>query len=205
MINVLIVYTSLFGNTQKLGESVADGAKSVAGTTVIIRIADEASLDEVRNCDALILGSPVHMGMLDWRIKKFIDTHVYQLWLVDELVGKVAGVFATGGGYGNAGSGVELTQIAMLGSLAECGMILVPFPKSAPGSENTGSRWGPYARSGGSRMEPLGITNEMLEGGRQYGASVARVAAALAGKELLPHGNHVPEGETLKAFQSVNG
>jgi len=31
----------------------------------------------------------------------------------------------------------------MLGSLAECGMILVPFPKSAPGSENTGSRWGP--------------------------------------------------------------
>jgi len=25
---------------------------------------------------------------------------------------------------GNAGSGVELTQIAMLGSLAECGMIL---------------------------------------------------------------------------------
>lgn len=130
---------------------------------------------------------------------------MYQLWLVDELVGKVAGVFATGGGYGNAGSGVELTQIAMLGSLAECGMIPVPFPKSAPGSELTGSRWGPYARSGGSRMEPIGIADEMLEGGRQYGASVAHVAAALAGKELLPKGNHVPQGEALEAFQSVNG
>ena len=139
MANVLIIYTSMFGNTQKLAKSIADGAKSVTGTTVILRAADEATLDDVRSCDALILGSPVHMGMMDWRIKKFIDSHVYQLWLVDELVGKVAGVFATGGGYGNAGSGVELTQIAMLGSLAECGMILVPFPKSASGSEVTGS------------------------------------------------------------------
>lgn len=86
---------------------------------------------------------------------------MYQLWLVDELVGKVAGVFATGGGYRNASSGVELTQIAMLGSLAECGMILVPFPKSALGSENTGSRWGSYARSGGSRMEPDEIPETM--------------------------------------------
>ncbi|GAA6620234.1 flavodoxin domain-containing protein [Scytonema sp. NUACC26] len=205
MAEVLIVYISMFGNTQKLAQSIAEGAASVAGTTVTLRTAESATIDEVRQCDALILGSPVHMGMLDWRIKKFIDSSVYQLWLVDELVGKVAGVFATGGGYGNAGSGVELTQIAMLGSLAECGMILVPFPKSAPGSEVTGSRWGPYARSGGLRMEPDGITDAMLEGGHQYGASVARVAAALTGKELLPRGNHVPEGEILKAFQSVNG
>lgn len=205
MTNVLIVYTSMFGNTQKLAQSVAEGAKSAAETTVELRNAEETILDEVRRCDALILGSPVHMGMMDWRIKKFIDTRVYQLWLIDELVGKVAGVFATGGGYGNAGSGVELTQMAMLGSLAECGMILVPFPKSAPGSEVTGSRWGPYARSGGPRMEPIGITEDMLEGGQQYGASVARVAAALADKALLPKGNHVPEGEILKSFQSVNG
>ena len=87
MTNVLIIYTSMFGNTEKLGQSVAEGAKAVGGTTVTLRSADEATLDEVRNCDALILGSPVHMGMLDWRIKRFIDTHVYQLWLVDELVG----------------------------------------------------------------------------------------------------------------------
>ncbi|MGL4621692.1 NAD(P)H-dependent oxidoreductase [Chroococcidiopsis sp.] len=205
MAEVLVVYASLFGNTQKLAQSVVEGAASVANTTTTLRTADEATIDEVRRCDALILGSPVHMGMLDWRIKKFIDSSIYQLWLVDELVGKVAGVFATGGGYGNAGSGVELTQIAMLGSLAECGMILVPFPKSAPGSEVTGSRWGPYARSGGSRMEPIGIQEEMLEGGRQYGASVARVAAALAGKDLFTRTNHVPEGENLKVFQSVNG
>lgn len=205
MAEVLIVYTGMFGNTQKLAQSVAAGAASVAGTTVTTRLPDEATIDDLRHCDALVLGSPVHMGMLDWRIKKFIDSSVYQLWLVDELVGKVAGVFATGGGYGNAGSGVELTQIAMLGSMAECGMILVPFPKSSPGSEVTGSRWGPYGRSGGLRMEPDGITENMLEGGREYGASIARVAAALAGKDLLPKGNHVPSGEILKTFQSVNG
>lgn len=202
---VLIVFTGMFGNTQKLAQSVAEGSASIVEVNVTLRTAEEATIEDLRRSDALILDSPVHMGMMDWRIKKFIDSHVYQLWLIDELVGKVAGVFATGGGYGNAGSGVELTQIAMLGSLAECGMILVPFPKSAPGSEVTGSRWGPYARSGGTRMEPIGITDEMLEGGRQYGASVARVAVVLAGKALFPKANHVPEGEILKAFQSVNG
>jgi NAD(P)H dehydrogenase (quinone) len=148
MAEILIVYTSMFGNTEKLAHSVADGSSSVAETTINLKIAEEATLEDVRRCDALILGSPVHMGMLDWRIKKFIDSHIYQLWLTNELVGRVAGVFAVGGGYGNAGSGCELTQIAMLGSLAECGMILVPFPKSAPGSEVTGSRWGPYALVG---------------------------------------------------------
>lgn len=205
MTNVMIVYTSIFGNTQKLAQAVAEGAASVPNTSLVMRTAEEATKEEVRACDALILGSPVHMGMMDWRIKKFIDDSIYQLWLIDELVGKVAGVFVTGGGYGNAGSGCELTQIAMLGSLAECGMILVPFPKSSPGSEVTGSRWGPYARSGGPRMEPFGVTEDMFEGGRQYGALVARVAAALAGKELMPRSNHVPEGEILKAFQSVTG
>lgn len=205
MAEVLIVYTSMFGNTEKLAHSVADGARSVAEVVVTLRIAEAVTLEEVRRCDAIVLGSPVHMGMLDWRIKKFIDSHIYQLWLTNELVGRVAGVFAVGGGYGNAGSGCELTQIAMLGSLAECGMILVPFPKSSPGSELTGSRWGPYARSGGSRMEPVGIDEATLEGGRQYGASVARVAIALAGKDLLPRGNQVPEGEILTAFQAVTG
>ena len=205
MARVLIVHTSLFGNTRKLAEAVAEGARSVPDTAVEMRDAEEATEEEVRACDALVLGSPVHMGMLDWRVKKFIDAAVYHLWLTDELVGKVGAAFTTGGGYGDAGSGSELTQLAMLGPLAECGMILVPFPKSAPGSETTGSRWGPHARTGGRRMEPVGIQDEALEGGRQHGASVARVAAALAGKALLPQSNQVPEGEVLKAFQGVSG
>ncbi len=205
MANVLIVYTTLFENTKKLAEAVGEGAGSVSGTEVVMRGVEEATEKEVRACDALILGSPVHMGMLDWRVKRFIDAAVYHLWLTDELVGKVAAAFTTGGGYGDAGSGSELTQLAMLGPLAECGMILVPFPKSSPGSETTGSRWGPHARTGGRRMEPVGVQDEALEGGRQHGASVARVAAALAGKDLLPRSNQVPESEVLKVFQGVSG
>lgn len=205
MTEVLIVFTSLFGNTEKLARSVAEGGASVPSVSVEVRAVEEVTEEDVRRCDALILGSPVHMGMLDWRIKKFIDEDIYQLWLTDGLVGKVAGVFATGGGYGDAGSGAELTQLAMLGPLAECGMILVPFPKSSPGSEASGSRWGPYARTGGTHMEPVEISASALEGGRHYGASVARVASALAGKDLMPQGNSIPEGETLKAFQSATG
>ncbi len=205
MAHVLIVYTSLFENTRKLAEAVAEGARSVPDTDVAMKSAEEATQEDARTCDALVLGSPVHMGMLDWRLKRFIDNAVYHLWLTDDLVGKVGAAFTTGGGYGDAGSGSELTQLAMLGPLAECGMVLVPFPKSSPGSETTGSRWGPHARTGGRRMEPVGIQDEALEGGRQHGASVARVAAALAGRGLLPRSNQVPEGDVLKAFQGVSG
>ena len=205
MAHVLVVYTTRFENTRKLAEAVAEGARAVPDTAVTLRDVEAATEGDLRASDALVLGSPVHMGMLDWRVKRFIDGAVYHLWLTDDLVGKVGAAFTTGGGYGDAGSGSELTQIALLGPLAECGMILVPFPKSSPGSETTGSRWGPHARTGGRRMEPVGVQDEALEGGRQHGASVARVAAALAGKDLLPRGNHVPEGEVLQAFLGVSG
>ncbi|MCC5653328.1 hypothetical protein LC609_26750 [Nostoc sp. XA013] len=39
------------------------------------------------------------------------------LWLRDELVGKVGGVFSVGGGYGDAGAGVEIAQLGLLAAM----------------------------------------------------------------------------------------
>jgi NAD(P)H dehydrogenase (quinone) len=59
MTKVLIVYTSSFGNTKRMAEAVTEGARSVEGTEVICKEASEATADDVRVADAIVMGSPV--------------------------------------------------------------------------------------------------------------------------------------------------
>ena len=190
------------GNTRKMAGAVADGARSVEGAEVVLREATEATKDEVRDCDALLLGTPMRHRSADARVKKFIEDTIEVLWLRDELVGKVGGVFSVGGGYGNTGAGVEIAQLGMLSALAGAGMILVSLPKTTPGAEVAGSHWGPHGRSGGPGMEPVGITDEMMLAGWHHGANVARVAAVLKGQDLLAKGNVAPSEEVQAMFQS---
>jgi NAD(P)H dehydrogenase (quinone) len=201
MTKVLIVYTSSFGNTKRMAEAIADGARSVQETEVLLKKAPDVMLNDVRTADAVIVGSPVRHRNADAQIQQFIENICEQLWLTDEMVGKVGGVFSVGGGYGNCGAGCELAQLGLAGALAAGGMILVTLPKTTPGFEVAGMHWGPNGRSGGSKMEPIGVTEAMLQVGWHHGANIARVAAALAGQELLARGNIAPSSEVLAMFK----
>jgi NAD(P)H dehydrogenase (quinone) len=202
MTKVLIVYASTFGNTKRMAEAVADGARSIELTEVILKEASEVTLDDVRTADAVVIGSPIRHRNADSRIQQFIENICEQLWLTDEMVGKVGSVFSVGGGYGNCGAGCELAQLGLVGALAAGGMILVTLPKTTPGFEVAGMHWGPHGRSGGLKMEPLGVTDAMLKAGWHHGANIARVAAALIGKELLARGNVAPSPEVLAMFKT---
>lgn len=182
---VLILYATDYGNTQKMAQAVLTGAKSVAGTSTLLKTAEEATSEDLIEHDALILGTPVHMGSPDWRIKKFIDTVCSNLWMKDKMVGKVAAVFASGGGFGSGGGGCELAMLALFNNFAELGMIMVPLPKNTPGYQHAGIQWGPYGRSGNLSGEPVGITTESLEAAMHHGANVARIAAVLKGQTLF--------------------
>jgi NAD(P)H dehydrogenase (quinone) len=127
MTKVLIVYTTSTGNTKRMAEAVAEGARSVAGAAVTLKEAQLATMDDVRACDALIMGSPMRHRTADSRIKKFIEDVCEVLWLSDEMVGKVGGVFTVGGGYGDCGAGCELAQLGLLGAFAAGGMILLTY------------------------------------------------------------------------------
>lgn len=185
MTKVVIVYATDYGNTKKMAESIAAGVSTVSGAQAVLKTAEEATAEDLLDSDGIIIGSPVHMGSPDWRIKKFIDTICSRLWMKDKLVGKVAGVFACGGGFGNAGGGCEVTLIALLNNIAELGMIIVPLPKNTQGYANGGIQWGPYARSMGVNMEQTGVSNESLEAAFHHGAHVARAAEALKGNHIF--------------------
>jgi len=179
MARVLVVYASDYGNTKKAAEVVAEGAKSVEDTDVVVKAAEDVGEADMTSADAVIVGTPVHMGSPDWRIKKFIDTVCSALWLKDAMKGKVAAVFATGGGFGSAGGGVELTLLGLLNNFAELGMFIVPLPKSTPGYSKGGLQWGPYGRSANENGEPAGVPDDSLEAAKHHGKHVARAAALL--------------------------
>ena len=188
MAKILIVYAGDYGNTEKMASACAEGVEDVKGAEALVKHADKVRLEDMRDSDGVIIGSPVHMGSMDWRIKKMIDSVCSGLWMQDLMNGKVGGVFTTGSGYGNAGGGCELTMLAILNNLAELGMLIVPLPKMTDNYGQGGHQWGPYGRSGGPSMEHVGVSDEALEVARIHGANIARAAIAVKGADIFKNG-----------------
>jgi len=176
---VLIAYHSDYGNTEKMAKAIASGIRATNPDAGIqLQKADKTSPDELTAADVILFGTPVHMGSMAWQIKKLIDDAA-RLWMENALEGKVGGAFATGGGFGGAGGGVELTLASLHSNFLEHGMVVVGFPKTALGYADGGLQWGPYARTGNHDGMPAGITDAQLTAARSYGAHVIEVAEKL--------------------------
>jgi len=185
MAQVLIIYASDYGNTEKMAHAAAEGVTLVDGVNAVVKKAEEVTTDDMTASDGVIIGSPVHMGAMDWRVKKFIDTVCSGLWMQDKMNGKVAGVFTSGGGFGGAGGGTEIAMLSMLNNLAELGMLIVPLPKNTENYSKGGLHWGPYGRSADENMNNVGVSDEALSVAKKHGANVARAVAAVAGKTIF--------------------
>ncbi|MCF7821674.1 MAG: NAD(P)H-dependent oxidoreductase [Mariprofundaceae bacterium] len=174
-LNVLISYHSDYGNTEKMAQAVAAGARAATECAVTLKLATETSLDDLQAADLIIFGTPVHMGSMAWQMKQLID-RAGKIWMENALEGKVGGVFATGGGFGGGGGGVEGTMTALYSHFLEQGMVVIGFPKSLPGYADAGLQWGPYARCGNHEGMPQSITEAQLVAARSYGAHIAETA-----------------------------
>ena len=97
----------------------------------LLKKVEEASIDELPNVDALILGSPVYYGLPTGRIKEFLDKSVKYHGKLTHLVG---GAFCSAGGIH---TGSETTILALLESLLVHGMIIQGNPH--------GNHYGPAA------------------------------------------------------------
>ena len=70
---VVVVYDTKYGNTKIVAEKIIDGLKEVEGTDTSIHDVEEIDLNSVADCDALLIGSPNHMGGPARTIRRFID------------------------------------------------------------------------------------------------------------------------------------
>src|SRR3990170_1083364 len=125
MTTVLLLFDSRGGLTEQLAEAIAEGVRSVDGAVLSYRRLDDASPDELRHCDALILGSPNWSGITG-KLKDWVD-HTGDLWETGDLVGKVGAAFTAG--WSRSG-GTEATLLQLLHLLFAHGMVVLGLPWS---------------------------------------------------------------------------
>ena len=115
---ILIVYDSYTGNTEKLSLAVAQGALQVAGTKVITKRADKATMQDLLDADGIIVGSPAYYGLMTARLKRFIDSTVK---IHGKLEGKPGAAFTTAG---STATGAETTLLSILTAMLIHGMVV---------------------------------------------------------------------------------
>jgi len=122
LLKVLIVYDSRTGNTEEMAYAVSKAIEE-NGMEPVLKKVDEASVDELLNVKALILGSPVYYGLPSGKIKGFIDESIKYHGKLTHLVG---GAFCSSGG---THSGSETTILALLEAMLVHGMIVQGSPR----------------------------------------------------------------------------
>jgi len=117
MAKILIIYYSRSGNTKKMAEFVADGAKAKSAA-VTVKDAVNVQPRELLDYDGIIIGSPTYYGTMAWEIKKILDGSVD---FHGDLEGKVGGAFTSAA---NIGGGNETTVMDILHAMLIHGMII---------------------------------------------------------------------------------
>jgi NAD(P)H dehydrogenase (quinone) len=121
MSKVLVVYHSRSGNTAKMAEAVAEGAKN-GGADVVLKKVDEAALEDLTAADGIVFGAPTYFGTFSAEMKTFIDKSVR---IRGKLENKVGAAFTSSG---SLSGGNETTLISMIEAMLIHGMIIVGDP-----------------------------------------------------------------------------
>jgi NAD(P)H dehydrogenase (quinone) len=195
MAEVLVLYYSQGGTTAEMAELIARGIEDVEGMQARIRTVPHvstvteakesdipaegppyASLQDLEECDGLVMGSPTHFGNMAAALKYFLDS-TGPLWMSKALVNKPAAVFtATASMHG----GQESTLLSMMLPLMHQGMIMVGLPYSEQALMQTSSGGSPY---GASRLTSdqvnLQLTDDEKTLCKALGKRVAMVAQSV--------------------------
>jgi len=95
MAKVLVVYHSGTGNTKAMAQAVTEGAKEMAGVEVVLKEADQVSISDLANADALAFGSPTYFSYMAGVLKAMFDKAYPSR---SQIRGKPFAAFASGGG-----------------------------------------------------------------------------------------------------------
>ncbi len=186
---VLVLYYSRYGACRTMAQHIARGVEQ-AGLEARLRtvppvsadceavsptIPDEghlyASLDDLRDCAGLVMGSPTRFGNMAAPMKYFLDSSS-ALWLSGALIDKPAAVFTSSN---SPHGGQESTLLSMMIPLFHHGMLLLGLPYSHPELSSTKGGGTPYGAShvAGNNRNP---DNDELQLCRVLGERVASMA-----------------------------
>ncbi|CAN5225547.1 NAD(P)H:quinone oxidoreductase [soil metagenome] len=195
MSNILILYYSRYGAVAEMAQYIARGVEEVADMTARLRTvspisatseaidppvptsgAPYASLDDLKECSGLILGSPTRFGNMAAALKYFLDG-TGALWLSGTLAGKPAGVFSS---TSSLHGGQESTLLSMMLPLLHHGALIMGLPYTESDLLTTTTGGTPYGAThlaGINNKNPLSEEEKRLC--KALGKRVAEVAKQL--------------------------
>ena len=161
---ILVLYYSRTGHVADMARHVARGVDSVDGCAARLRCpptsntedkypSPPASLDDLKECVGMAMGSPARFGNMAAPLKAFLDSTI-PLWLQGDLAGKPAALFTAAG---SLHGGQETALLSMMLPLIHHGMIILGLPYSNTElSEATTGGGTPYGAS-----HHAGVTGEI--------------------------------------------
>ncbi len=199
MAKVLVLYYSSYGHIETMANAVAEGARSGGAQVDIKRVpetmpaeaakaahfkldqkAPVASIEDLANYDAIVVGSPTRFGRIASQMASFLD-QAGGLWMRGALHGKVGAAFTS---TATQHGGQEVTLFSIITNLMHFGMVIVGLPYSHQGQMTLdeivgGSPYGATTVAGGAgQRQPSALD---LAGAQHQGKLVAETA-----KKLFP-------------------
>lgn len=204
-LNIQVIFSSIYGHLWTMAETIAEGARSVAGAHVSVLQVPEtlppeiiakmgateakkafahipvATIDGLANADAIILGSPTRYGSVTAQMQSFLDA-TGGLWGKGALIGKVGSMFTS---TATQHGGQETTLLSLSTFFYHQGMVIVGCPYAAQEQMTLAEISGgsPYGATtiAGPKGERQPSENEKKIA-RFQGAHVAKIAAKLAAR-----------------------
>jgi NAD(P)H dehydrogenase (quinone) len=199
MAKVLVLYYSSYGHMEQMAHAAAEGVRQAGGEAVVKRVpelvpeeiarsahfkldqpAPVATVSELPDYDAIILGVPTRYGRMASQMTNFWD-QAGGVWAQGQLTGKVGSVMVS---TATQHGGQETTLFAGITNLMHFGMVIVGLPYSYQGQMSVeeivgGSPYGATTITGGQgQRQP---SQNELEAARFQGRLVAQTAAKLTG------------------------
>jgi NAD(P)H dehydrogenase (quinone) len=199
MAKVLVLYYSTYGHIEQMANAMAEGARAAGATVDVKRVPETvpddvarnghfkldqpapiATVNELPDYDAIVIGAPTRYGRMPSQMAAFLD-QTGSLWAKGALNGKVGAAFTSSA---TQHGGQETTQFSIITNLLHLGLVVVGLPYSFAGQmtldEITGCS--PYGAStiAGGQGQRQPSKNE-LDGARHQGELVAKTAMKLFG------------------------
>lgn len=198
MTKVLVLYYSSYGHLETMAEAIAEGARGAGADVTIKRVpetaplevaqaahfkldqkAEIATVEDLKNYDAIIVGTGTRFGRISSQVASFWD-QAGGVWQRGELHGKVGAAFTASA---TQHGGQETTLFSIITNLLHFGMTIVGLDYGFQGQMRNdevtgGAPYGATTVAGGDGSRQPSETE--LDGARYLGKRVAETAAKLS-------------------------
>jgi len=123
LFKAIIIYDSKTGNTEKMAFLIAEGVREVDDVECVVKKVEDATLEDLKEAQGIIMGSPTYYGGMSGKLKNFLDESIK---IHGKLDGKIGAAFTSSGG---TATGAETTILSILKAMLIHGMIVQGDPR----------------------------------------------------------------------------